>query len=554
MGTSDIIAIIIVVVCLATIIYFIVKHKRKSTRVKYILKSYPTLAMVLLNRAERITYSTISKDQTKEILSLSDNEWLEWYTLSNRVKSLAEKYPDTFYEFILEYYPECKDRLYYKKNIKLFSSISNKVKVVVESLELNELRKIDADSENIWKERDNLRLRAIKIRQKYPEGYQTYCDIHKVNSPEYNQIVNDKKHIEEFQILYDESKGYDGWEEEQKEFSSDFWQILKDVRSQDGRYSYDVAFQKPDRKGILVESEFKVWQGFCDYFSSYLLARQTEALMNKYNLVEKLKDQDVHFVDSVYEDIFKIANRFNEYIEGDLYVCLVDQSKFNWPKSSYDYHYRHICGLIDKSGINRFNLSELPLIDDLGNIEGIFLIDIITSNEDLKSNCKYIIEHFKKSVPLLGYYSLEKEYDKEELLALAENNDGYLDSKEKDIEFIKNCLLQVKKHPFFSYLAIPNTWIGEAEGAKDTKMKWLNQPNKYDFKTKDEKGYISGEYSTDRGNNYEDIAIEGSSFNVDDTARFTYQLFKEMGVLSQFKQNGQKAIEYMNSRGLLSHP
>jgi hypothetical protein len=195
----------------------------------------------------------------------------------------------------------------------------------------------------------------------------------------------------------------------------------------------------------------------------------------------------------------------------------------------------------------------LPSVTDNGNIGGVFVLDFITSNEELISNCKFIIEHFNKSVPLIGYYSMIKEYDEEELLSLAKGNERFLNSEENDIEFIKKCLLQVRKHSYFSYLAIPNTWIGEASHAELTKRKWLDNPAQYDFKTTDKEGCISGKYSIDGGKNYKDIFVVGDKFDIDDIAQFTYILLKEMGVLPQFKENGHKAIEYMNTEECLAH-
>ena len=75
----------------------------------------------------------------------------------------------------------------------------------------------------------------------------------------------------------------------------------------------------------------------------------------------------------------------------------------------------------------------------------------------------------------------------------------------------------------------------------------------YDFKTKDKKGFISGEYSIDGGMSYEKISIVGNGFDVDDTAKFTYILFKKMGVLTRFKKEGHKAIQFMNDQNILTY-
>lgn len=556
MDSNDIIAIIIIVtVCLATIAYFIIKNNGINNRVNSVIKSYPSFVKVLLNCETIPAQLELSKEQRDKILSITDEEWKEWETISNKAVILAGKYPYTLFEFINELFPEYKERVNFKGKVNLFAPVQKKVKMAVASLLLEELRKIDSDTETVWKEREELRLNATKIKQKYPEGYNAYCKINENNSPKDIELVKEKKRIAELQKLYDESKGYEGWEKKQEEFCSDFWQILKDVRSQDGRYTYNISFKKPTRDGTLTDSKFKVWQGFCESYSSYLLDKQTEEFKARYDRIPLFEKRTRYFYDRVYEQIFSMITKLKEKISGDLGVILINRCKRNWSEITYNYHYRHISELLaeTENDVLLFEFSDLPFIKDNGNLGGIFILDFITTNEELKSNCKLIIEHFNKSVPLLGYYSMLKEFDEKELLKVAENHDGYLDSEEKDVEFIKNCLLQVRKHSFFSYLAIPNTWIGEAGGAESTKRTWLDNPTKYQFVTNDEDGYISGSFSVDGGESYEDISIEGDSFDVDDTAKFTYHLLKKMGVLSQFKKNSQKAIQHMNRDGLLAH-
>ena len=518
-----------------------------------ILNTHPVLVKVLLDNGDLPIISKVTGEQSNKILSLSDSEWDEWESLAIKAKNLAEKYPHTLYEFISNSFPDCKDRVNYKSHINRFTPIPQNVTAAVSSLLLDELRKIDADSEIIWERRENIRLNALKIRQNYPDGYKTYCDIHNLKEQNDSIIVNDKNHIIELQRLFDESKGYENWEKKQEEFSSEFWQILKDVRSEDGRYIYDISFKKPNRYGALVDSKFKVCQGFCEHFSSYLIDRQDDSFKSNFDEITKFKMRTMFFYDRVYDQIFDIISRFNEIVTGNVYVVLIDQCKLNWSERTYNFHYRRIKEKIDESDIQRINFSDLPLVNDSGNIGGIFIFDFITSNEELLNNCKLIIEHFNRSVPFLGYYSMLKEYDEEELLELAKKNDGYLNSEKKDIEFIKKCLLQVRKHPYFSYLAITNTWVGEADGAEDTKAIWLDNPGKYLFKTKKKSGYISGEYSTDGGNNFIDLTIKGDRYDVDDIAHYTYLLLKGMGLLKTFINKGSDLVEFMNVSEYLAY-
>lgn len=554
MTTSDFLAIVLIIATfIAVYAYFIVKSNGKGRRISSLLIKYPDLAMLLLDSEKVPPISMITLEQSSNILALTESEWEDWISLRKSVKILAYKYPHVLYDFISRSFPKFKDRVNYKKDITLFTSIDQKVKVAVLSLYLEELRQIDAAPESLWERREKLRLYAAKIKQEYAEGFKMYCDIHKVKSPEDSVVVNDKKHIAELQKIYDESKAYEGWEKKQEKFSSDFWQIIEDVRTHDGRYTYDVSFNKPTQMGTLVESSFKIWQGFCHCFSSYLVEEQDEKLKAVFDKIPHFKKRTRYFYDRVYDQIFEIILKFNKKISGDIYVILINQCKRNWTQMTYDYHYTHIRENIDKSDIKRFNFSNLPLINDSGNIGGIFILDFITSNEDLMSNCKLIVEHFRRSAPVIGYYSLLKEYDAEELKKLANRHEGFLCSEKKDTEFIKKCLIQIRKHSFFSYIAIPNTWIGNAGNAEETKALWLDNPDKYFFKTKKEVGYISGEYSIDGGLSYEDITIEGDCFDIDDTAKFTYILFKNMGILSQFKKKGKRAVEYMNEQGFLAY-
>lgn len=553
MGIKDIIAIVIViVVCFATITYFFTKKRKKNKRVRSLLESYPDFVLVLLDEEKLPSSTAISKEQANKILSLSDCDWEEWKSLSVRCQNLANKYPKTLYDFINKYFPKYKERISYKKNKARYTPVP-KIELAVTSLLLDELRKIDADSESVWHQRDNQRQLADKIRQKFPEGYKTFFSIQKSSNPQYSEIVYAKRQIAELQKLYEKSKGYEGWEKKQEDFCQTFWHILNDVRPQDGKYTYKVTFNKPLCNGSFTESKFKVWQGFCECFSSALLDKQTDNFKVNYNNISSFKKCNRHFINQVYDNIFDIIERFDTKVEGDLFVIFIDKSKRDWSTNTYDYHYKYIREIIDNSDIYRFDFSDVPFVNDDGNIGGVFVLDFVTSNEELMSNCKLIIEHFNRSVPVIGYYSMMKEYDEEELLKLAKEHDGYLNSEENDIAFVKKSLLQVRKHSYFSYLAIPNTWIGDASHAELTKRKWLDNPAQYVFKTTDKEGCISGKYSIDGGKSYKDIFVVGDKFDIDDIAQFTYILLKEMGVLPQFKENGHKAIEYMNTEECLAH-
>ena len=183
-------------------------------------------------------------------------------------------------------------------------------------------------------------------------------------------------------------------------------------------------------------------------------------------------------------------------------------------------------------------------------------------------NSALVIESFKKAVPLIGYYSLLKEYEQDELLAFpmllkpeyrpAQTTETTIPpapvvySEEEEVAFIKGLLSQIVKHSYFSYFELTNALIGEAVGAEETKKRWLDNPYKYFFKTKKSYGEIGGEYTVDGQQTWHDFRQNGNTEDLDDVAHFTYSLFKTMGLLGQFREKGSYAVDFMNQMGYLA--
>jgi hypothetical protein len=113
--------------------------------------------------------------------------------------------------------------------------------------------------------------------------------------------------------------------------------------------------------------------------------------------------------------------------------------------------------------------------------------------------------------------------------------------------FIKQQYERVIKHPFFSYMAITNSLIGEAQGASDIMPVWLTNHSTYKFRTKKNgSNKIAGSYSIDGGKSYTDLIMTGDSASFDDQVSYATLLFYRMGVIDQFLKNGRKAIDALN--------
>ena len=120
-----------------------------------------------------------------------------------------------------------------------------------------------------------------------------------------------------------------------------------------------------------------------------------------------------------------------------------------------------------------------------------------------------------------------------------------------DIEFIKTQFKRIEKDKFYGYIAITNTLIGTASMAKTVRALWISNPQSYIFKTKNIKQ--PHRYSVDGGLTYIDLPYNTSTDSLENAVNYTYTLFTRMGLMSQFREKGQIAIDYMVNNGCLKY-
>ena len=124
----------------------------------------------------------------------------------------------------------------------------------------------------------------------------------------------------------------------------------------------------------------------------------------------------------------------------------------------------------------------------------------------------------------------------------------------QDLLLVKEQYKRVIKHPFFSYMAITNSLIGEATGAPHIMPIWLKSHTQYIFKTKKSgSDKIGGSYSVDGGATYTDLIIVGDPNSFDDQVKYATNLFYRMGIIDQFRKNGKNAIDELNKQGYIRY-
>lgn len=566
----EVISIIMVGIVIVAVTVFFMRPDKTTQLVAKAYKKYSRRIPSLLNLAFLPDQSTLSNEQKRLIATLTDSEWEEWEELIVKVSAIANAFPATFDEFLKECYPDIPKRNLYKEPSSKNSPIKTTLPNKIECLTLYELRSIESEPKEVWEKRDQERIEASTLLNKCPEGGKDYISLRQTLFVSSAEILRNKERILNKQKRYHECRMFDGWEKKQESFCSDIWNVNKKFLPNNGRYTYMVPFQKPKIDGTLEMSEFKIWQFFNASYSSFYQEEQSEHYRNMLSKIPEFANKKRYYYDNVYDGVYSfIEGITNTFVEKPLILFITSNSK-EWSKEAFDYHYKHLRSRLDENEYTWCNLNDIQSINENTIYKSVLIIDFISTNDEMKKNSAYVIEFFKQSIPFVCYFSLIKEYDEFEFKKIIEDikakektkktvpsNTIKPEGKEKEpiLEdymlqnrlFIKQQYERVIKHPFFSYMAITNSLVGEAQGAEYIMPVWLTNHSTYKFRTmKGGSNKISGSYSIDGGKSYTDLIMTGDSASFDDQVSYATLLFYRMGVIDLFLKNGRKAIDALN--------
>ena len=536
------------------VIIFIIYANKDARRIRMVHKNYPMLLRALLD-ATSININSLSNEQRKLILSLSDDDWMDWAAIKKNQHNIAEEYSSLFIKYILEQYPQITERNNYSIKGKISPTINENVDAILNSLNLHEMRMLDAETIDNWENRKKRNVLLEKIRKEYPDGLkeldQRITSTKKPKNLSDEDIIREISTIKLFQQWHDLASAYRDWKKRQEVFATKYYNLCRQDRTNDGRYTYQVCYKRTTGLGDLVDDVYKIWQGFVSSFSSHYLEFQDDRYISRYNKIPGFKACTRYFTKIVYEQIFKLISDIYEYLESKPLTIFVNSSNYGWSKDAYEYHYRQLRELLDSNKFPYCDYESLHNIKETTVYEGVVVIDLITSNDEMTNKSKLIIEHFTRHVPVIGYYSFIKEYSDEEIKKIFEPDVV----KNNDIAFIKKQFERVIKNEYFSYIAIINTILGEAGGADKTKKIWLDAPDKYElrFMDGDNTSKMVANYSVDGGITYTVKEYEGDSFSIEDVVKMSYDILLKMGILKNFKSKGAKAIDFMNEQAFLAY-
>jgi hypothetical protein len=200
-----------------------------------------------------------------------------------------------------------------------------------------------------------------------------------------------------------------------KKFGPDNW----------GRYSYPIKLPcfYQDENTKIVESSIT------QYFRKACFSGEIDIKYDKFNhilkraeYIPKLLKCNANYKKEIYDNIFNnIVSLKNEFKDlSILWGCKTC--------SLNDYHFKYLKNKLDEIEISNMNISDISG-DKLNR--HIIIIDIVTTNEELISNCEYVINSCKKIRPLIIYLSLLKCYDYNEVEEIISKEDKRLQEEKK---------------------------------------------------------------------------------------------------------------------------
>jgi len=255
---------------------------------------------------------------------------------------------------------------------------------------------------------------------KYPDGVET-CENHNgfqsLEIPWYKnieEIVNlgaerlaeiDKSNsvLDDYDNLFDQLN------------LSDFNKFIRSLSEQCcqnwGCYRYSVKIEKPCFKD--ESNDYTFWQYFChsycdipDLDYSFYPSAQKYFILT--NLLRARKKQFKPFVyDQIIQFILRIKKEYGE--------CLVLFGDSHDPdyQGLNDYHFNYFKEQLEKNKIFYGHKLINPNAHFL--YKYVIVVELISTNQHIKEQCKAIITNFTKAIPHICFVSLEKRYDREEI-------------------------------------------------------------------------------------------------------------------------------------------
>ena len=552
--------LLVFTVCGILLIFFKKLSRSENVMLSKAISNHNQLVCALTQKAFVGQHTALTEDEERKIVTMAEADWNEWDNLITKMHKFYSSNSFLVNDFLKDYFPNMQERTLYK-TLTSNGSKMNKNEAAIRSLSFEEIKVLDSMTEDDWNKRKARLTKINNIINHNADGIKTYKEIEKLSSgPSNTLLLRDQNLIEHLQKCYVISKQQDDWLKRQESFCTKYRSTIIECNSNAGYYTYDVPFDKIRKDGTRTKSKYKIWQSFSDSYSPYHLEEQSDSMVNTYGKLDDFKNRQRYYCEYIYERIFHVIQKIEEDNEEKPLVVFINNCPFEWTKETFDYHYNHLKILLDDYDFPYVNIDRLYLLDTSTNYKTVIIVDFITSNDDLYTNCNLIVSFFKDFIPTIGYHTILKEYsdnevkkiiDSERKEEIIETPPARVSTDEERIQFVKTILLKANKAERFSYYALPNVLIGNGGMSRFIKPVWLDAPDaiKADSVTGD--GKMGFAYSLN-GVRQPNFSIEGDLRSIEDVSKFTYLFLKKVGVWEQFVNKGEDAIRKINEIRVLS--
>lgn len=329
----------------------------------------------------------------------------------DRLKYLKGKYPHAFQIF--------KKRFdLYSDNVEKYNRAE--VKKIL-SIKKEEWIKVEKQEEDLRQERAKEaeeRLRFIskqyeKLERLYPDGIACWKKAHPADDSPF-MIVSNEETIKQFDERHKAFLATEEWEKSQDEFTK-LCRSKKSSMPHCGYYSYNIEFSKMDYDKVRTEGEYRVWQFFYYEYCSEADLDYThfQWVKNNFESIKSYREGKIIYHSYICDEIIQFIKSLHRPVQ------LITLR----PQSEESQQIQQWFSAFSEQGYEPQNLQHVDVIE----FSNIIVIDTVTSNKQLKDNCKEIINKFRTQRPCITYISLLKEYSRKEMEYL-------IGKKNKEIE------------------------------------------------------------------------------------------------------------------------
>lgn len=283
------------------------------------------------------------------------------------------------------------------------------------------------------KKLNEVRKKYDELAVKYPNGlpaferWNSYDDGKNSAELTIEEIIECEEAIAEFEQNYAESQFYSDWLNKQSEFASKCRDLFNSYLSGWGCYFYYVPFQAKIPNGEFKNRDFKVWQLFCEAYTSNQ-KNEYDLLFpswrkNRENL-PSFRNGTRTFITSVYNKILSFIDKLNELYPQEIQVILANSNNDDKDNSLIDKHFAFLKEQLSNRKIRTSTFTKSPL--SVEEKVHYVVIELITNNSHLSNVCDSLlsikkgcyrtcIKSYKNTCfSNIVYITLLKEYDEDE--------------------------------------------------------------------------------------------------------------------------------------------